>query len=212
MKQQELFGKDYREMNSSSPEIFYSAKEASKRSTVGGVPQHWVCLDSVLPKYDELISPSDQLESYVTYPVNLPETHAPKKDFPSLVTFLKPIVQSEERFINLQSWEGIVIEVREGAFVARLIDKSNGGYDQEVEFSFEEVSPYDHSLIKLGAIFYWDIGYSENNSKQRIRASIIKFRRLPVWTANELKAARERAKSLAQELSWENSEPPTAER
>ena len=175
------------------------------------VDKYWVCLDAVLAKYSQPISQSGQEQKFETSFSTFPTTDSQKKEPTAIVAFAKPIIRSEERFITLQSWEGIVFEVREEAFVAKLMDKTNGGYDQEAEFSFEEVSPYDHSLIKTGAIFYWDIGYSENKSKQRIRASIIKFRRRPAWTSNELKIARERAKRLTEKLGWGKSEPTSTE-
>ena len=63
-------------------------------------------------------------------------------------------------FISLQKWEGIVMDVMDDAFLARLIDLTQKGTDEEAEFSFDEISEEDKPLIRSGAIFYWNIGYS----------------------------------------------------
>lgn len=109
---------------------------------------------------------------------------------------------AQPRFIPLQKWEGTVIEVSGDTFFAHLVDQSNVGPDEEAEFSLEEVTPEDKDLLEPGAVFYWNIGYLVGVSGQRTRCSDIRFRRLPVWRADELEQAKLEAKKLGEDIGW----------
>lgn len=104
--------------------------------------------------------------------------------------------RAQTRFFALQEWEGTVLEVREDLFLARLTDLTEATADTEAEFSTEEVSPSDRDLLVPGAIFYWRIGYTDKAGGQRERSSIIRFRRMPRWKEEDLKAAEEEASRL----------------
>jgi hypothetical protein len=108
-----------------------------------------------------------------------------------------------EFFTSLQAWEGIVMEVMADAFLARLIDLTNTGVDEEAEFPIEEISDEDIPLIKSGSIFYWDIGYHTNYSGQRTRISLVRFRRLPARTQREIDAAKREAYRIRKALGWQ---------
>jgi hypothetical protein len=125
-----------------------------------------------------------------------------KGKFIAPVMFLRrePIVQN--RFVPLQKWEGTVLQILEDSFFARLVDLTSGGVDEEAEFPVEEVSDADRSLITPGAVFYWNIGYIDSISGQRTRASMIRFRRLPVWRPEELERARRKAQHISDLLDW----------
>lgn len=101
-------------------------------------------------------------------------------------------------FMALQRWEGVVIECREETFLARLTDLTAEGTEEEVELLLADVPDEDRSLIAAGAVFYWAIGYRYEASGQSSRVSTLRFRRLPVWSASELEAARERAREVAE--------------
>ncbi len=118
------------------------------------------------------------------------------------VLFPRGVYASQPRFLTLQKWECSVLEVNEDSFTARLIDQTNQGPDEEAEFSLEEVPLADLELVKPGAVFYWNIGYSDSLSGQRTRVSIIRFRRLPVWRADELEAAKREAVRLRDTIGW----------
>lgn len=94
---------------------------------------------------------------------------------------------SREYFKTLQKWEGYVLEVGEETFHARLVPIIGEGGDQEAEIYLEEVDEEDRPLIEPGAVFYWSIGYLHRPG--RIRAAVIRFRRLPKWSRFELEAA-----------------------
>lgn len=103
--------------------------------------------------------------------------------------------QSREKFRTIQKWEGYVLEVFEETFLARLIRLEGEGPDQEAEIYLEDLDVPDRALVMPGAVFYWSIGYLDKPSG-RIRASILRFRRLPGWTKGEIEAAADAAKKL----------------
>lgn len=103
-----------------------------------------------------------------------------------------------EAFLALQRWEGIVTECGGVSFIARLTDLTAEGPAEEVELSLEDVPREDLPLVEVGAVFYWSIGYRDDASGQRWRASTLRFRRLPVWSESELKAAQERSLEVAE--------------
>lgn len=108
----------------------------------------------------------------------------------------------KNRFMELQRWEGVVTEISKEAFCARLVDLTGGDSDLEADFALDEVHREDKELIQLGAVFYWTIGYIEDRG-QRIRASVIRFRRLPSWQKHELEAAEREADSFRKQLDWD---------
>jgi hypothetical protein len=93
---------------------------------------------------------------------------------------------AQAKFRSLQSWEGRVVEVSEDSFVATLVDLTMPGTEEHVELDLEEVTRDDRHLVIPGAVFYWSIGYREDPSGSRSRASEIRFRRLPRWSAREV--------------------------
>ena len=111
-----------------------------------------------------------------------------------------PRLPSESRlgvFLALQRWEGVVLDVGQETFTARLADRTSPSREEEeVEIPLDEVSRSDLNLLSPGAIFYWSIGYLDRPSGQRLRESVIRFRRLPAWSRHELDVARRRAKEL----------------
>lgn len=107
-----------------------------------------------------------------------------------------------ERFNALQQWEGVVIEVTESSFTARLKDSTHKTPAEEAEFELEDVPASDLPLVLEGAVFYWSIGYYDTAGGQRLRSSSFRFRRLPVWSDRELGEAKDRAQATAELLDW----------
>jgi|RhiMetdeSRZDD1v2_1073273.scaffolds.fasta_scaffold21955_4 hypothetical protein len=108
----------------------------------------------------------------------------------------------QSAFLSLQKWEGVVLEVLSDSFLTRLVDLTRTGSDEEAALPLDEVSEEDRPLIRPGAIFYWNIGYHTSYSGQRTRTSIIRFRRLPTWTREEIEAARREAERLGKSIGW----------
>lgn len=131
-----------------------------------------------------------------------PKVENLREKLASSVIKLRHRVPVQDRFILLQKWEGVVTNITEDSFTARLTDLSETGPDEEAEFSLEEVPESDRKLLSPGAVFYWCIGYFDTISGQRIRGSAIRFRRLPAWTEEELATARRQAEQTRNLLGW----------
>jgi hypothetical protein len=179
-----------------SPSLF---KEARQRKATSGPSSQQLFVD-----------PGISLSKAIPFDLNplCLDATAPHRNFPleeeptTPVVFLKREPTVQNRFVPLQKWEGIVLQVLDDSFVARLVDLTSGGMDEEAEFPMEEVSDADRSFIMPGAVFYWNIGYIDNISGQRTRASVIRFRRLPVWRPEELERAKLKARHLSDLLDW----------
>lgn len=162
-----------------------------------GIPSPYIYIKDILPsKSPDFNNRNTTLET-IYYP---PDKHKEKIHEPVVFPKEMPLVQ--ERFIPLQKWEGVVECVTDDYFVARLVDQTGEMPDEVAEFILDEVSTADRSLVKLGAIFYWNIGYEESIGGQRKRSSIIRFRRLPAWSAHELETAKYDAENTRDILNW----------
>jgi hypothetical protein len=111
------------------------------------------------------------------------------------VVVLRAAERSDRRtFISLSKREAVVLSIGGDDFVARLTnindDESPDDLgDLEGVFPIDEVSIPDRPLLKVGAIFYWNIGYYDDVAGQRHRISELRFRRLPTWHSGELNVA-----------------------
>ena len=104
-------------------------------------------------------------------------------------------VEIREFFRAVQKWEGHVTWVGKDTFAARLVAIAGEGPDQEAEIDMEELDGDDVKLVEEGAVFYWSIGYLDRPAG-RLRASVLRFRRLPVWTYSELQKADRKAEAI----------------
>lgn len=84
-----------------------------------------------------------------------------------------------------QKWEGYVTDFNNNTIFVKLTNLTNNSDGEFAEIPIKEISPYDKDLLSIGAVFYWNIGYHDNESGQRTRVSIIRFRRLPKWCKKE---------------------------
>jgi hypothetical protein len=105
-----------------------------------------------------------------------------------------------ERFTLLQKWDGLVLEADAETFTARLLDSSGELPPQQATFSRSELSPEEENQIAVGASFVWTIGYRHNPSRERV--SYLYFRRLPPWSVDELKSARDRSAKVSAAIGW----------
>lgn len=130
-------------------------------------------------------------------------THQPEEsnaiDLPlrNLVVFPPVLQPPRSRFRVLQKWEGYVVDIYEETFLARLVPIEGEGSEQEAEIFIEEVGEDDRALIVPGAVFYWSIGYLDRPSGRQ-STSLIRFQRMPAWTASEIKAAEKNLSQLKQ--------------
>ena len=99
-------------------------------------------------------------------------------------------------FHALQEWEGHVLEIGGGEFVAALVDLTAGSSHEEEEATipFTEIAENDAASLRVGAIFRWVIGYERSRSGTKKRVSQIVFRDLPRITERDLQQGREWAR------------------
>lgn len=102
-----------------------------------------------------------------------------------------------------QEWEGQVIEIRDNDFEARLLDVTAGDVvDREVAtIPLEEVGAEDRTLMRVGSIFRWVVGYERSVGGTRRRVSQFVFLDRPRLTERDLEKGREWAKWLLEEWS-----------
>jgi hypothetical protein len=97
-----------------------------------------------------------------------------------------------------QRWSGVVTSANEQELTVRLEDLTNReNPDELVVLSRDEIDDKDQCLVKPGALFYWYIGYRQGFKYSKERISIIRFRRLPPWTARKIQEAEKLAKEYA---------------
>ncbi len=123
--------------------------------------------------------------------------------FPDLI-FEKEKDFKLDNFVSLQKWEGYVLKVLDDNYIlVRLVNLTDPGQpDEEAEIPIQELSFEDRELIEPGAVFYWNIGYLDRNSGQRERNSVIRFRRLPRWEAEDIEKAKIEAKRIEKKIQW----------
>lgn len=112
-----------------------------------------------------------------------------------------------------QVFEGTVVAIdqQNDTFTARLADITDSGADEEGEFCLSELNG-DQSLVVPGAIFTWTIGLQTRGpTRQQVRQSDIRFRRLPALSQQAIAKAEIEAQLLSHFLrETESAEPLTA--
>lgn len=106
------------------------------------------------------------------------------------------------RFISLSKWEGNVEYIFGENVTALVHDLNNPGVSEYVEFSIDEINQEDRSLLEIGAIFYWNVGYEEISGTRK-KVSYIRFRRLPKLARNELARIKKEAQDLRKQINWD---------
>lgn len=122
-----------------------------------------------------------------------------KKNIRPQSSLLKPIGNSNLIREDIkQKWSGVVINSTDQEVRVRLEDLTNPlNPDEELTLSIDEIDDKDKPLIRIGALFYWYIGYRQGFKYRKERISIIRFRRLPQWTTQEIKAAEKKSQEYA---------------
>jgi len=99
-------------------------------------------------------------------------------------------------FKSTKKWEGMIVDIVDDSFSARLVSSDTAVEDEYTTFTFEEIDPADHELIIPGAIFYWNIGYTINSVGTKTRDSIIIFRRSPRCSRSDRLKREEDSKKI----------------
>jgi hypothetical protein len=98
---------------------------------------------------------------------------------------------------QVQNWIGYIIEIRDDVFISKLIDATNPTTNEYAEFDFNEVSQEDIDRIKIGAIFYWSVGF-EYKFGQKSKFITLRFRRSP-----QFDKIVDRTSELNKKIIWE---------
>lgn len=155
--------------------------------------------DSVLPILPTAeLGAAQRLEpalNTITAEQTLPET----KRFEELIG-PAPQIENPKRVWRLrprQMWEGTVVEIANGGFVARITDMTNPeNPDEQATFELSEVSPEDRDLIRPGSSFYWTVGTERSPAGQVRNVTMVQFRRLPRYTNSSVQRATKRANEI----------------
>ncbi len=180
-------------------EDFYQTNEDHDKRTDLSIPDGFI-----KPLYSKEISPEEKvklaiqkIEEDIKQITILPESPIEER-----VVILRKPEPFKDNYILLQQWEGVVLEVHEDYFTSQLHELSGNSPDETAEIPLDEISDVDLNLITPGAFFYWNIGYYVNKSGQRTRSSMIRFRRLPAWSKNELERSKKAAEEISKKLRW----------
>jgi hypothetical protein len=124
------------------------------------------------------------------------------------IATLKPILPSGAHFIQLGFWRGRILETRGSDFTAVLRDQVINAPEETGTFQVGELSDDDVGLISPGAEFYWVVGYQVNAARQRTRTSVIRMRRLPTYSSEEVERANDWVNSTPQLFDQNGSSAP----
>lgn len=109
---------------------------------------------------------------------------------------------SEDYFTNTQRWLGHIENIDGNIIYARLIDLVNGGTEETAEFDMKEVSHEDKKLVRIGAGFYWSVGYAYEN-RQISKKSLIRFQRLIELSNEDVDEALDRSADIRKNIVWD---------
>lgn len=101
-----------------------------------------------------------------------------------------------------QNWIGHVLSVNGDSFFAKLEDKNNPTTYETATFEIDEVSNGDLKLLKVGALFYWSVGYA-NQSGQVLKQSLLRFKRAVNITDDEFEEIAGKVDELYNDLNWD---------
>lgn len=120
-----------------------------------------------------------------------------KKELPRVIT---PLPQKQNLVEDVrQIFAGFVTNIGKHGITARISDITDPSKpDEEIVFDINEIDERELYLVELGAQFYWHIGYKQGHKISRQRFSIIRFRRLPQWTKDELELSKKIAEEYAE--------------
>ena len=105
-------------------------------------------------------------------------------------------------FKKSQNWIGFVEEITQDEFRAKLIDESSPETYEVASFDKEEVSPNDRDFLKPGAVFYWSVGF-ENNNGQISKKSLIRFKRSVDFTRDDVDEIADQSSELMNSIIWD---------
>ena len=100
-----------------------------------------------------------------------------------------------------QNWIGHITDINESGFSARLVDKNFNNTYEVADFDFDEVSDGDKPLLKIGSVFYWGVGYANQNG-QILKQSILRFKRSANIDVSDFDKISDKASDLNNSINW----------
>jgi len=119
----------------------------------------------------------------------------PKRNF-----FVKQRMISHSE--KTQRWVGYITAISGVEFSARLEDLNDPGTYEVADFEIKEVSKSDKELLSVGAVFYWSVGYSNDNG-QVSKKSLIRFKRTVPFTEDEVNEVVDWADKMIKGINWD---------
>lgn len=111
---------------------------------------------------------------------------------------------SFDRYLETISWEGYIESISEEdeTITGRMHEIGTVGTDESVIFDFNDVSPDDSSLVKVGAIFYYSIGYALTKGQKK-KEALLRFKRSVNFTENDVDKISDDVRQLVDGINWE---------
>lgn len=114
---------------------------------------------------------------------------------------LRPMHVAGDEFELKEKFDGVVLDISDESFVARLFPTEANTHPAEAEFPRTELSPEDQALLELGAPFVLTIGYRKDGAVRR-RESSFYMRRLSPLTDTQVREASDRATVFCDAVNW----------
>lgn len=140
----------------------------------------------------------------------IPKSEEPNLVFPDLKQ-VYDISKSKSYSQKVQSWQGVIIDLDDNGFTARLQDLTNGGTDEIGEFGIDDITPDDIKFVKRGGVFYWSVGLFMING-QREKKSTIRFQRLILLDEEDIDLAVDAAKTKFKNLKFRTIDDDPSQR
>lgn len=109
----------------------------------------------------------------------------------------------KEYYKKTQRWLGTIITLEKDSFTAKLEDLNSPDTYEVAAFDLDDISLGDRSLVAIGKVFYWSVGYYVARDGQIKKESLIRFQRLPQWTETDIDEVTDKAKELHDTINWD---------
>lgn len=108
--------------------------------------------------------------------------------------------------VPMQVWEGTVIEVDQAIGEMRVVlDAKLGQMSRHTaDIELQWVSEQDRDLVRPGAVFYLTL-YKQTRRGSIANAQELRFRRLPAWSADQIRQIKQEAASMMSKMKLPSS-------
>ena len=99
-------------------------------------------------------------------------------------------------------WVCYVTAINKDTFTANVKElRSDTEIFEEAEYEIQDLDDEDVKMLKIGAVFYWSMGFEYRNGTKK-KESFIRFKRLPVFTEKQIDNALDLSNELFNDLNW----------